>query len=305
VSNFLKLVFVIAIAVLLLLQIINMAVMFNISSEVSKLESTISLNRNTIGSINAVVNGLRNQVKSLTDLLNEQSWLLDWEFTLVDFSENDVTLRGRWTFSEVSKDQNLYILLHPVNSNIEEKIKLKKLTDVAFTANLVLDMETDYVYQIFAEDDNGFVSSEEYRIPLHYYKAQTFSTDVDFFINRKNELEYPELRFSFEVTSKPYFEELRINKAVLVIKENDKVVDTKIFTEQRTDESNKIALRSISGEAFYVYYPLIGQENLKNLDFFYEVTYRNGLEKTVKMNTNNEKWKSILTQYEISVANQN
>ncbi len=304
-SNFLKLVFVIAIAVLLLLQIINMAVIFNISSEVSKLESTISLNRNTIGSINAVVNGLRNQVNSLTDLLNEQSWLLDWEFTLVDFSENDVTLRGRWTFSEVSKDQNLYILLHPVNSDIEEKIKLKKLTDVAFTANLVLDMETDYVYQIFAEDDNGFVSSEEYRIPLHYYKAQTFSTDVDFFINRKNELEYPELRFSFEVTSKPYFEELRINKAELVVKENDKIVDTKIFTEERTDESNKIALPSISGEAFYVYYPLTGQENLKSLDFFCEVTYRNGLEKTVKMNTNNEKWKSILTQYEISVANQN
>ncbi|MGC9383713.1 MAG: hypothetical protein ACP5D6_03825 [Kosmotogaceae bacterium] len=304
-SNFIKLVFVTAIAVLLLLQIINMAVMFNISFEVSKLESIISLNRNTIGSINAVVNGLRNQVNSLTDLLNEQSWLLDWEFTLVEFSENDVTLRGRWTFSEVSKDQNLYILLHPVNSGIEEKIKLKKLTDVTFTANLVLDMGTDYVYQIIAEDDNGFVSSEEYSIPLHYYKAQTFSTDVDFFVNTKNEIEYPELRFRFEVTSKPYFEELRINKAELVIKKNYKIVDTKIFTEERTDESNKITFPSISGEAFYVYYPLTGQENLKSLDFFCEVTYRNGLEKTVKMNTNNEKWKSIITYYETYIANQN
>ncbi|MFO7881531.1 MAG: hypothetical protein R6U52_03200 [Kosmotogaceae bacterium] len=304
-SNVFKLVFAIAIAVLLVLQVINMAIVFNLSSKVSNLESTISLNRNTIGSINAVVNGLRNQFNSLTDLLNEQSWLLDWEFTLVDFTENDVTLRGRWTLSEVSKDQNLYILLHPVNSEIEEKIQLKKLTDVAFTANLVLDMETDYVYQIFAEDDNGFISSEEYSIPAHYYKAQIFSTDVEFFINRKNELEYPELRFSFRVFSKPYFEELSIDTAKLLIKENDEIINTKFFTEQRTDESNNTVLQRISGEAFYAYYSLIGQRNLQNLDFFYEVTYRNGLKKTVKINTDNDKWNSIIRQYEMYIANQN
>ncbi|TYC03050.1 MAG: hypothetical protein FXF54_00950 [Kosmotoga sp.] len=302
-SHSLKLVFIVVVAIFAF-QIINMVITINLSSQISDMKTNINSKLSIISGISAEISGLRNQVNNLTNTLNEQSWLREWEFILVDFSENNVKLRGRWTFSKINKNQKLYILLHPINSEIEERIPLNKITDVVYSTTLTLDPEIDYTYQIVAEDNNEFISSEQLNIPAYYYKAQPFSAEVDFFVNRKNQLEYAELRFRLQVYSKPYFEELRIDSAELIIKEDNEIIDTKLFTEAIEEDKSKTT-PIIAGRTFYIYYSLSEQKNLNDLDFLCEVTYKNGLKKTTKLSSDSEKWEAIIMQYEAYMANKN
>ncbi|MFW6172523.1 MAG: hypothetical protein ACOC5T_02150 [Elusimicrobiota bacterium] len=303
-SNSLKFLFTVAVVVLFVFQIINMVITTNLSSQIGDMEISINSKLNTISSISAGISGIRNQVNNLANTLKEQSWLREWEFTLADFSENSVKLRGRWTFTKINKNQSLYILLHPINSEVEEKIPLNKATDVVYSATLTLDPEIDYVYQIVAEDNNEFISSEQLSIPAYYYRAQPFATEVDFFVNRKNQLEYAELRFRLQVFSKPYFEELRIDSAELIIKENDEIIDTKSFIEDVEEDKSK-TVPIIAGRTFHIYYSLSEHKHLKDLNFLCEVTFKNGLKKTTELSSDNEKWEAIIKQYEIYMANKN
>lgn len=302
-SNSFKLVFIVVVA-LFVFQLINMVITINLSSQIGDLKTNIDSKLSMISGINAEISGLRNQVTNLANTLDEQSWLREWEFGLVDFSESSVKLRGRWTFSKINKDQKLYILLHPINSEIEERIALNKIADVVYTTTLTLNPEIDYTYQIVAEDNNEFVSSEQLNIPAYFYKAQPFSAEVDFFVNRKNQLEYAELRFGLQVYSKPYFEELRIDSAELIIKEDNEIIDRKLFTETIEEDKSK-STPIIAGRTFYIYYFLTEKKNLNDLDFLCEVTYKNGLKKTTKLSADTEKWESIIRQYEAYMANKN
>lgn len=229
----------------------------------------IKANQNQIAS-DGDINLLRSELSSirlnLKKSMDDKKWLKNMSFTVDKEKSNDqnISVIGEWTFSELGKGESLYILLREVDTANWEKIKLADNGGLSFNTNLLLSPEKHYQYQLVSEGTNSR-GSDILTIPYQIYGLPKWNTELR--LVKKNNSKQPSIELNIHFHSSPPLPNLApINANIVILKDNmvEKTIPFEVIN------NNKI-WRAYIG---------LNPKDIKDYKFQVIVEYKNGTKQT-------------------------
>jgi len=228
----------ISVILIVLLLLINFLLTLNLSHfRRETYDSLNGLKRN----VNDIMGSLSNAIGRIRYEINEaNSWLIESIIKIDEEKSVDgkVFVNFHWTFSEMDKDSEVYMLYRIKDQewNWHYIIQDRGLN---YTSVLELDPTREYEYQVIAESGK-IKSTEIMSIPPELYSYQRFNVEV---IRAYSEdmVTVNEITVNVKPQFEPVLDWLSISEVKLLVRDNDKLVDSILFTEKQyiIDESQK------------------------------------------------------------------
>ncbi|MBF8983909.1 hypothetical protein IZY60_10195 [Lutibacter sp. B2] len=178
----------IAIAVLLILNIITGYKLREIQNSISKVSSSVN---NIDGKINGIYGTVSN---TISEVRKEQMWIVDKDYDIINvedqFKEAKITFN--WTFRELGKNEKVYVLYGEENNGEIEKWNKIESTHIAglnYKTEIDLSYDKNYEFQVVAENANSKKTEKLEKIDLYDQLMNRMYFEEDFQSMNNSEVE--------------------------------------------------------------------------------------------------------------------
>jgi hypothetical protein len=282
-------------------------------------EARLRLESIVMSQINGIENRVSNTVRSiLRD--NEESWVKSSEFSVVENTDKEVTLKGHFVLNGIHEDTETKIIFWP-QGEIDEKQNIALINEEngQYVANMTFNSNEVYYYQIsYKQDGKNFVS-EPRTIYMQKYSYQSYKLDYRVYFENNMDNDFKVLQIDLTSQSgKKISEDLNIKNAYLRVnnEKGEKTVNLFPNWNEERHVNDGEAIQVVQYDNFttraYIKVPLvkegdflenqryvyINEEDLQNTEFSLVVEYGNGHIREDKIVKNNQIWQEFVNMSE-------
>ena len=305
---------------IVILFVMNIFIIIQNNSLKNQLEdSRLRLESMVMSQINGIENRIANTVRSiLRD--NEESWVKSSEFSIVENTDEEVTLKGHFVLNGIHEDTEPNIIFWP-EGQIDEKqnISLGNENNGQFAAIMTFDSNETYYYQIsYKQDGKNFVS-EPRTVYVPRYSYQQYNLDYRIYFENNMDSDFKVLQVNLTSQSgKKVIDDLNIKDVYLRINNENSEKTVNLFPEMNEERhlNDGEAVQVIQYDNFttraYIKVPLnqegelleiprnvyIDEEDLKDAEFSLIVEYGDGYTREDEIIKNTQIWQEFVNMSE-------
>ncbi len=183
--------------------------------------------------VNDIMGSLSNAIGRIRYEINEaNSWLIESILKVDEEKSVDgkVFINFQWTFSEMDKDAELYMLYRIKDQDWNWHYTLLD-RGLNYTSVLELDPNLEYEYQLIAESGK-IRSTEIMNIPPELYAYEKFNSEVIRTYSEDMDT-VTEITVNVKSRFKPVLEWVSISEVRLLVRHNERLVDSIPFEEKQ------------------------------------------------------------------------
>jgi hypothetical protein len=282
-------------------------------------EARLRLESIVMSQINGIENRVSNTVRSiLRD--NEESWVKSSEFSVVENTDKEVTLKGHFVLNGIHEDTETKIIFWP-QGEIDEKQNIALINEEngQYVANMTFNSNEVYYYQIsYKQDGKNFVS-EPRTIYMQKYSYQSYKLDYRVYFENNMDNDFKVLQIDLTSQSgKKISEDLNIKNAYLRVnnEKGEKTVNLFPNWNEERHVNDGEAIQVVQYDNFttraYIKVPLvkegdflenqryvyINEEDLQNTEFSLVVEYGDGYTREDEIIKNTQIWQEFVNMSE-------
>jgi hypothetical protein len=282
-------------------------------------DSRLRLESMVMSQINGVENRISNTVRSiLRD--NEESWVKSSEFSIVENTDEEVTLKGHFVLNGIHESTEPNIIFWP-EGEIDEKQNIALINEEngQYVANMTFNSNEVYYYQIsYKQDGKNFVS-EPRTVYVPRYSYQQYNLDYRIYFENNIDSDFKVLQVDLTSQSgKKIKDDLNIKDAYLKVNSENDEKTVNLFPEMNEERhvNDGEAIQVVQYDNFttraYIKVPLvkegdflenqryvyINEEDLQNTEFSLVVEYGDGYTREDEIIKNTQIWQEFVNMSE-------
>jgi hypothetical protein len=251
---------------------------------------------------------------------NEESWVKSSEFSIVENTDEEVTLKGHFVLNGIHESTEPNIIFWP-EGEIDEKQNIALINEEngQYVANMTFNSNEVYYYQIsYKQDGKNFVS-EPRTVYVPRYSYQQYNLDYRIYFENNIDSDFKVLQVDLTSQSgKKIKDDLNIKDAYLKVNSENDEKTVNLFPEMNEERhvNDGEAIQVVQYDNFttraYIKVPLvkegdflenqryvyINEEDLQNTEFSLVVEYGDGYTREDEIIKNTQIWQEFVNMSE-------